>query len=313
VGKNSARWSASRSSSEPWAQAGTPHGPLAGPLCLPLCWILAVLVPFSLAHGFRPDYLLPCYAAAALMGAWAIEEIRRRRAGGGLAVRCLRHVFAAVPIVIGVGLIVIPPAYLLNDRLPSLLAGAIEVPEFMAAETPWIAAGLVPLGAAIVALAIVASLRWRIGLLAGLTVAGMLGVMFLNTHFISRHARVPDSETMIAFSRQVEPIIGRDDFAVFRAGKLCVELYLGRFGRPIRQQNELAERLNRLDVPWLITCDRGLVEAGAARPDPHVCVSERPIVSQRWGRIYLIEIHRPVRLTGRPICVGHISGRPDED
>jgi len=310
---------------------------LAGPLCLPLCWILAVLVPFSLAHGFRPDYLLPCYAAAALMGAWAIEEIRRRRAGGGLAVRCLRHVFAAVPIVIGVGLIVIPPAYLLNDRLPSLLAGAIEVPEFMAAETPWIAAGLVPLGAAIVALAIVASLRWRIGLLAGLTVAGMLGVMFLNTHFISRHARVPDSETMIAFSRQVEPIIGRDDFAVFRAGKLCVELYLGRFGRPIRQQNELAERLNRLDVPWLITCDRGLVEAGAARPDPQgafqlkidgrkcrfqtlpeqigrvVCVSDRPIVSQRWGRIYLIEIHRPVRLTGRPICVGHISGRPDED
>ena len=30
----------------------------AGPVCLPLCWVLAVFLPYSIAHGFRPDYLL---------------------------------------------------------------------------------------------------------------------------------------------------------------------------------------------------------------------------------------------------------------
>ncbi len=310
---------------------------LDGPICLPLCWILAVLVPFSLAHGFRPDYLLPCYAAAALMGAWAIEQVRRRRTQASRAVRCLRHIFAAVPIVIGISLIVMPLLSLLHDRLPSVLTRNIEMPEFIKAETPWICAALIPLGAAIVALAIRASLRWRIRAVAGVAVVGMLGVMFFNTHVTSRHARVPDGETMVAFSRRAEPIVGDEDFAVFQAGKLCVELYLGRFGTPIHEQSKLAEGLNRLDVPWLITCDRGLVEAGAAREDVEgdyqlkidgvehrfstlpeqigqvVHVSDRGITSQRWGRIYLIEINRPVRLAGEPLFTGHISGRPDDD
>ena len=27
-------------------------------LVIPLCWIVGVVLPFSLTHGFRPDYLL---------------------------------------------------------------------------------------------------------------------------------------------------------------------------------------------------------------------------------------------------------------
>ena len=81
------------------------------PIAIPLIWIAAVVVPFSLAHGFRPDYLLPAYAAGALMGAWAIEEVHRRARQGGRTVSGLRHSFAAASIIICLSLIVVPAIY----------------------------------------------------------------------------------------------------------------------------------------------------------------------------------------------------------
>jgi hypothetical protein len=167
-----------------------------------------------------------------------------------------------------------------------------------------------------------------------------LGVMFLHTHMISRHARTGDGEAMIAFSREAGPVVGDDEIAVFRTEKLSVELYLGRLG--VRAGG--AEDINRSAPAWLITCDRGLAELGACREDPNgsyvlkvqehtepgrttrkarlrtlpedlgiVRATGRAIVSQNWGRIYLIELRRPVRISGKPMQPAWVSGKRDED
>ena len=144
---------------------------------------------------------------------------------------------------------------------------------------------------------------------------------------------------MCRFSQQAREVVGGEEFATFEAQKLCVELYLGRFGRRIRHAEKFAEQLNRSQARWLITCDRGLIEAGAAAADEageysfdkrqgkgktssrfrtlpgevgRVRLRTEPIFSQGWGRMYLIEVRRPVRLSGRPIDVPHISGKRDD-
>ena len=119
--------------------------------------------------------------------------------------------------------------------------------------------------------------------------------------------------------------------AVFRAEKLALEIYFGRFGRRI----ERAEELNDLAARWFITCDNGLVVLGAAREDPRgnyrvksprqklsfqtlpqelgaVVLSSEWIKSQGQGQIYLIELNRPVRVSGQPIELLRLSGKRSE-
>ncbi|MBS3734597.1 MAG: glycosyltransferase family 39 protein [Phycisphaerae bacterium] len=270
-----------------WLAAGSPTA-------LPLCWILAVVVPFSLTHGFRSDYLLPCYAAAALAGAWAVGEIARRGPAGGGGVSFLRHFLAATALVMATLLVLLPPLYALYGRLPDWLTKTLREPawDMMRRATLPIALALIPLGAAAFALTVRWSLRWRVWRLAGLVVLLAPGVMFLDRHFIDRQAVTGDGDRMVRFARAAGRDIGDAPYAGLHIDKLATELYLGRFaldvtdarvlrrrlgpeqlaelgkpGNPRTRSRAATRLLNRSDVRWLITCDLGLVAHGAAERD----------------------------------------------
>jgi len=310
------------------------------PFCLPLCWILGVVLPFSLAHGFRPDYLLPCYAPVAMLGAWAVVKVQRSGPGGGRTVGALRHVFAATAIVICLAVGAVAAAFQFRDALGAGVQEALPLPEGLS-PTAWRAVGaLIGVGLGGVVLAVTWSLQWRLRRVAVVAIVGMIGVMFLHTHLLSRHARTGDGEAMREFARAARPIVGADEIVVQRAGKLSVELYLGRLGIRAAGVAEIAAA----PAKWLITCDRGLAGLGACRDDPNgpyrmkvtqptpegprtrklrlqtspqdfgvVRATSRRIVSQNWGRIYLIELKRPFRVTGvRRTSVWESGKREDE-
>ena len=115
---------------------------------------------------------------------------------------------------------------------------------------------------------------------------------------------------------------------------------------PWVQDKETAEQTSRRfveqvnaaypDIPYLVTTDRGLIYVGAASPDAQgsyrvrvkqpgqtgegqkvsietypqqlgeVIVSSAPVESQKWGRLYLIRLRRPVAPSGVPMSTGYI-------
>ena len=299
-----------------------------GPWGLALWWVVGVVVPFSLTHGFRPDYLLPCYPAVAVMAAWAVMAVLRLGSDGGRIVSACRHAFAAVAIAFGAIVAVAAAAYLLHAYLPSAAQSAVKPPAYAHAGMSAVLGALVAAGVVGVVLAVRFSLRWRIGALAGVAIVMSVGVIYLDTHLFCRHARTGDGERMLRFAGRMRPMVGDDQFATSFTAKLTVELYMGRFG----QEARTAEEINALSAPWLVTHDRGLVALGAARPDPNgptraitelgdkryrtlpgelgqVVLQTEPIRSQDWGRIYLVRLKRPVRVSGPPTVPYHHSGR----
>jgi len=302
-----------------------------GPLALPLCWMAAVVVPFSLTHGFRSDYLLPAYAPGAIMGAWCVEEVRRRFEGrqAGRLVSGVRHAMAAAVIAVSAVLIVDPLLAAFSDRVPEDISDIIRLPPVFKPETPLVMALLIPAGAVALVLAVRWSLRRQVRRLAVVAVVGMLGVMFIDRHAVTRVARMGDGDRLAEFGRACRQAIGGRPFAKLQAGKLCTELYIGRFGLEIAPGDEedpnppgrgspafaraALENLIRADAEWLITCDKGLVCLGAAEQSanggyfpqikgkyvrfhtqPGILGSieafTEPIVSQRPGRAYLIHL-----------------------
>ena len=233
---------------------------------LPLWWIIAVAVPFSLAHGFRPDYLLPCYVSVAILGASGIDRLRSMGPGDGRWASCLRHLLAFVVIVVCVFTAGTPVLYLYHEYLPEYMRGAIRMPLSIEPETWWILAGIAPVGLGLIAVTIRASLRWRIGTLAVILIVGMPGVLFIDRHMISRHAQSGDGETMIEFARAAKKVVGDDAFAVCVMEKAGTELYWGRFGRRIKTLSELKSL--GADVRWFVTCDRALIQLEASAPGP---------------------------------------------
>jgi len=305
-------------------------------LSLPMCWLLAVVIPFSLAYGFRADYLLPCYAAVAVMAAWAVDRVASLGAAGGRRVSVLRHVFAAAPVAIALTLIVLPVLYMLGNSLPEWVR--LEQPYRVSPADRAVLVGLIPAGAAMLVAAVVLSLKWKVRQFILLACVGMLGVMFIEGNFITRHARRGDGDKMVAFARKVKEVVGKDDFLVLMGEKLTVELYLGRFGQvvvPLQGVSRL-EQLNNSRQPWLITTDRGLVELGAAvpsldgdylvdiggakrrfavRPEDvgQVAVVGQAVCENNWGRMYLIRLSRPITVGGEPMDTGYITGDWDEE
>jgi len=326
------------------------------PLLLPLCWLVSVVLPFSLTHAARHDYLLPCYAGGALMGAWAVEEIARRAAAGRAdrTASGVRHAMAAAAIVISALLMLAPAAMLFCEHLPRKLARYLS-PAIVAPETWWVLAFLIPAGVAGLWTAVAASLKWRVRTVSAVVIVGMLGVMFVERHAIARQARTGDGERLLRFAMAAREKIGADRFAKFRIGKLGTELYIGRFGtavapaRPVAGDDVKAAarsalaNLKAADVPWLITCDKGLVELGAAEPAVEasyrlkvagkkvrfrtaagllgaVEIQSEPVISQRWGRAYLIRLDRAKladclagEIYARAVLPDFASGRQEED
>ncbi|MDY7011250.1 MAG: hypothetical protein SVV80_10940, partial [Planctomycetota bacterium] len=244
------------------------------------------------------------------------------------------HVIAAAPVVIGVALILLPLIYLYYDHMPRFIAKNIRMPSAVPAPTWWVLTGLTGLGVVVLVLAVRWSLQWRVRRVAAVAVVGMLGVIFIDRHMFSRHARTRDGEKMVALARKAKTIIGKDEFAVHRAHKLAVELYLGRFGRWAKPHGSpgpnlwTVNLLNNSDIPWLITCDEGLIRLGATKivnvggvpteimmPEDLGLVEarSRPVISQGWRRIYLIRLRRPIRVSGTPRIPLHVSGKQDDD
>ena len=235
------------------------------PTALPLWWIIAVALPFSMAHGFRPDYLLPCYASVTILAAADVDRLISTNPKNNKMASILRHLYAVVVISVSIFVIATPLIYLYYEQLPEFARKAVRMPLCVKPETWRILAALPPLGLGMISLAVWASLKWRIRTLTAVMVAGMVCVLFIDRHMISRHARTGDGQTMIQFADAAKQYVGSDKFAVCRAEKLGAELYWGRFGKRVEKRQDL-ESLPP-EVRWLVTCDRGLVQLGACVPD----------------------------------------------
>ena len=231
-----------------------------------LWWIIAVVLPFSLAHGFRPDYLLPCYVSVAILGASGVTRLSEMRPEDGRWISILRHLFAFVVIAVCVFDVGAPLMYLYHESLPGSLQKAIRMPACVAPETWVVLAGIAAMGLGLIATAVWASLKWRIKTLAAVLLIAVLGVLFIDRHMISRHAQTGDGEAMIEFARKAGEIVGDDEFAVCGMEKAGVELYWGRFGRRISKLPDLKE--DDCDAKWFITCDLALTQLNAWKADP---------------------------------------------
>ncbi len=281
------------------------------PVFLPLCWVIAMVLPFELTYGSRKDYLLPAFAAVALMGAWGVAELTRRGPGPGRLNSGLRHLFAAVPVVIGAGLILVPLLYLFHPNLPRFVQKNLELPVTAGMVTWHVLAAMIVPGAAVLAWAVRSSLRWRLWSVAGVAVVGMLGVLFLDRHFFSRHARTGDGDKMVAFAAAAGPVVGDDDFAVYRMDHLLIEVYLGRFGTPPEgtppdaemQRLWTPQTLRRSKLKWLFVSDHGLADWSRAASEQQgrpvrigardlgtVAVCRGPVLEEGWGRMYLVRL-----------------------
>lgn len=303
------------------------------PIALPVCWIVAVLLAFTIPAGFRPDYLLPCYPAVALLAAWAAEELARPERYDIGTAKQLRRVGQATAFFLAAAMTLVPAASLAAERLGRTVWG-LTIPSHAVPGTRGLLAATAAAGAASLAMGVWSVRRRRLDAAACLACAGMVGISVLYTHLWSRDARTGDGETMLQFARNMQRVVGEEEFAVYNAQKLCTEVHLGRFGSWLTASPEkVLSYLGSGKVRWLITSDYGLVALGAYQADPagdvayrndqtgqtlrcHArpadlgtprVVSARPVKFEKWGRMYLIEITRPPRPSSPPFDPGYIS------
>ncbi|NBB94721.1 MAG: hypothetical protein GVY16_03175 [Planctomycetes bacterium] len=303
------------------------------PVALPMWWIVTVVIAFSVPAGFRPDYLLPCYPAMALLAGWSMRELMRPdRYGRGVGLH-LRRICQASPLVIGLGMATTAGLYL-------AVGGEVDwlpLPDAMPPGS-WTMLAAVPMvGMSAAAMGVAGIVRKHLAWSVAGCVAGMLAVVFCYSHLWSRQARTGDGEVIIAFAERAKPIIGDEPFANAATLKMGVDAYMGRFGWDPRQPREQAvAKLNASDVNWLVTCDRMLLEIGAWQPGgaktsyrpkiggtrkPYDTAPEslgrvvfqscEPVEMEDWGRMYLIELRRPIRVPAPCVTTGYISNEAD--
>lgn len=296
------------------------------PVALPMWWIVTVVLAFSIPAGFRGDYLFPCYPAVAMLGGWSARELMRAdRYARGVG-KHLRRICQAAPIVIGAGIATAAGLYL-------AVGGRVEwlvLPDMLPAGT-WTLLTLVPVAGLIAAGCGVASiLRRRLSLSVAGCVVGMLAVAFCYSHLWSRQARTGDGEVMIRFAEQAKPVIGDRPFVNLTTLKLGVDAYMGHFGWD--PPEPVVEHLNASDIRYAAVCDRTLLEIGAyhaEHPDGRFRIkieghkrafdtapesmgrvlfqTSQGIEMQDWGRMYLIELARPIRMPSPPIDTKYVS------
>ena len=316
----------------------------SGPILLPLCWILAVVAPFSVSRNFRPDYLLPCYPAVALLAAWAIDRLARSAAEEQAALSRWRWAAAAVGVAVSLALIVLPAAFLLQSRLPAKLLHTVRLPSEVPALTRWILFALPAAGALAIIATLAAARAWNIRGLAIVLIVVMAGVLFIDRNLVSRHAVTGDGDTLKQFAREAKPLLADEPYVLCIRRRIkdetpdetSVPLYLGRWGDRPETGAETAALVNGCPDRWLIISEKGLAEAGAARPNANGgyrikgkkehyafdvfpadfgtvrLTSARPIETDDLGRIYLIELARPAHVRGQPVNVETLQRPPPE-
>ncbi|MFP4053220.1 MAG: ArnT family glycosyltransferase [Phycisphaerae bacterium] len=316
------------------------------PTALPLYWVLAVLLPYTISHGFRPDYLWPCYGATALLAGWGLDRLMRQAAVKGPMPRVGYEIYRAAAAILFGAVLLGCGLYLFRSGFPEAIDKNLPAPWYAAPETRTLLKALLPLAGVLLVVSIWASLTWRPRLLAGLIVTAMLGIHFLDTHFVSPHARSGDGLKMRDFALSVrEELQPGEPLILFRAEKLCIEPYLGRFGtyysvyhRPKDETHGEAARrvLGRLEDhagELLVTCDRGLVDLGAAQQREggkyklgsgrryttypgqlgEVIRQSARIGSQKWGTAYLIRLKNDINPSGEPHRTGLDSYRGEDE
>ena len=278
-------------------------------LLLPASWILAVVVPFSVSHGFRPDYLLPCYAAVALMGAWAVDRLAWSDLRTGLR-SAVRHLFAAAPVIGGTALVLVPIAYGLSAHGGWPAPKLFRDPQTLDGPTRWLIVVTGVVGIIVVAASVHASLTWRIYRLGGLAALASLGLIFLYTHTLSEHARSLDGEKAALFTRAVRGTVDDGPVALCGAEQAGVHLYLGPTRWWLVAPSDLERKLGGSAVRWLVISDAALARAAAfsihegslessaqpLRPEGLGLVrarTEGPIAARDVGNLYLIERSPP--------------------
>lgn len=292
------------------------------PIALPLWWIITVLIAFGIPRGFRPDYLMPCYPAIALLAAWVADNIMKRKNIARPAIKHLRRICFCVPVVLGVGLFVTAILYIGEMIFPEVLSDFVKLPARMGIMV-WYSLAIIPTLAIIAILLSVFAIRRRnMHSIAVITCFCMLGVIFLYSHLWSRAARSGDGDTMVNFCNTIRPVVGNDKFLICRASKLGPEVYLGRMEPDLQNTQQLVAQGH---PKWLITSDRGLVHLGAFRADKNgIGVVLRdgkklrfapmpqdlghlrehttmPVRYEYWGRLYLIELTGEINPTSTPI------------
>lgn len=297
------------------------------PIALPMWWIFTVVLAFSVPAGFRPDYLAPCYPAVALLAGWSVHRLSRAAVYHARGAKHLRRIAQATPLVLAGAMIVISPLYLFgwNDTL-----GWLPEPAFFGDVVWYGLAVLPPVMIVVLILAGLSFVRKSIVPAAFASCIAMLGMVFLYANLWSRQARTGDGEVMVRFAQQAKPIVADASFLTYQVSKLGPEVYLGRFGRDASYlQGGAVEGLNRTDTSYLFVSDRGLLQLGAYQagdefrikidgekryftPRPQdlgrvVQRSDRQIEMEDWGRIYLIELRRPIRPSSPPLQVGYIT------
>jgi hypothetical protein len=266
------------------------------------------------------------------MGAWSIDRLARLPAAECPRFSSLRHGFAASAALIGLLLVLLSINVLGRPYMPEQLCEMIHVPADVPPLTLAVIAVLPVTGIVIVVLAVRASLSWNVGRLALLVVVGMLGILFMDRHILCPHALTRDGDTMREFAKAIEPVVGDQPYCLCDAEHTTVPLYLSHWGQRVIPPSALPALVNESTTRWLIISDRGLVEAGAAFPnndgayrfwanDVHyafepnpgelgkvVLKSSRFIQTREAGRLYLIDLARPVRVTGTPVDLERIPG-----
>ena len=72
-------------------------------------------------------------------------------------------------------------------------------------------------------------------------------------------------------------------------------------------------RLHRLKTGYLNIIERKGGKVEVMRPGDlgEVMLETDPVISQKWGKMYLIRLRRPIRIQGTPRVTPHASGRQD--
>jgi 4-amino-4-deoxy-L-arabinose transferase-like glycosyltransferase len=304
----------------------------ASSTALPLWWIAVTVLAFAIPSGFRPDYLLPCYPAVALLAGWATVELARPERYAGRVGKHLRRIVQATGFALAGAIIVIPLCYFFAGLLPGELGEKLPGPERIAPAT-WIVLGILPVaGLAGLIVNILAVRRKRLLVTGWVIVLCSLGVLSLYSHLWSRSARTGDGEVMQQFAAKVAAEIGDEPFLTLSSEKMGTEVYLRRFGVPATGYG--ANRANPFGAPqvdWLVITDHGLLSVGAYRPTDQAgqykvrldgvkhrfemvpeslgevrVRSSQPIELENYGTIYLIRLRRPIAPPSDSLMTGYI-------
>lgn len=304
------------------------------PIVLPMWWIVTVVLAFSVPAGFRSDYLFPCYPAVALLAGWAVRELMRPDRYAQGSGKHARRIVQATPMVIGVGMAATAGLYLaVGGRVDWL-----PLPDGMLHGTWGILAAVPIVGLLAAGLGALSIVRRQLWLSVAGCVLGMLAVTACYSHLWSGQARTGDGEVLVNFAARAKPLIGEAAFANITPVKAGMDAYMGRFGQPVvARKDDALSRLNGLDARYAVVTDRMLLELGAYRRE----IQEAPVPAgamrikiggqkrwfqtapeslgqvllqsptgvayEDWGRLYLIEIERPIRPKNPPVRTGYIS------